>query len=366
MNVARTVQRTLTKPMLMDEQLFAAEKGRNLPLRVVFLSLHLIADRNGNFDWSSQLARFLLPDDEKKVRLSLEALVELAKVVKYKDGDESVYGHISDFSSTQHINNREMTSSRPVPYADGCLAYNLDGTWSKFSGPALVAPKPTQPTEKRGRGRPKKVVVDAQIQRPAPIKDDTSPAPKAAVALATEQTSLILVGESKAVSAGGPRFVQYGTGKTSGLHIRFDEGEVNGVLVDDAGDMSPKAIGMLKPCRVVGHEFKVYLSQAIMDHFNAMYQVNNVLRVNRATAWIEENPTKTKTLVGLKRFFGGWIARAHNNNQDIVQLDGDGFATGATRMAPTGRADIEVVNIAAQASSQIRNTFINRRAERRS
>jgi hypothetical protein len=105
--------RTVKPDLFRHEDLFEAEADTGLPLRLAFIGLFTVADREGRFKWRPrQIKLDVLPYDDIDFSRVLDALVTRGFVVKYaSDGEE--YGCIPSFTTHQVINNREKDSDIP-------------------------------------------------------------------------------------------------------------------------------------------------------------------------------------------------------------------------------------------------------------
>lgn len=107
--------RTIKPDFFRHETLFDAEVEERLPLRVAFISLWTIADREGRFKWRPRsLKSDCLPFDNVDFSRVLDALATRGFVVKY-EVDGEFYGCIPTFTKHQVINNREAASNIPAP-----------------------------------------------------------------------------------------------------------------------------------------------------------------------------------------------------------------------------------------------------------
>ena len=107
--------RTIKPEFFKHEDLFDAERASGLPLRLAFISLWTVADRDGRFKWRPRALKVeCLPYDECDFALVLDALCTRGFIVKYACGME-VFGCIPSFGKHQVINNRESKSELPDP-----------------------------------------------------------------------------------------------------------------------------------------------------------------------------------------------------------------------------------------------------------
>jgi hypothetical protein len=111
--------RTVKPQFFQDERLYDIEINTGLPIRVIFIGLWCVADREGRFDWNPRRLKVqILPHDESvDFGAALEALSEGGFIFDYHSGGKD-FGCIPGFRSHQVINNRESPSSRPDPVSD--------------------------------------------------------------------------------------------------------------------------------------------------------------------------------------------------------------------------------------------------------
>lgn len=108
--------RTVKPELFRHEELYEAEKETGLPLRVAFIGLFTVADREGRFKWRPRSLKLdVLPHDELDFSVVLAALVASGLVVRY-DVDGEQFGYIPTFAKHQVINQREAQSSLPPPF----------------------------------------------------------------------------------------------------------------------------------------------------------------------------------------------------------------------------------------------------------
>ena len=107
--------RTVKPDLFMHETLFDAERDSGLPLRLAYIGLFAVADREGRFKWRPRLIKhYVLPNDDLDFADVLNALAASGFIVKYVvDGEE--YGVIPTFSKHQRVNTREAKSDIPAP-----------------------------------------------------------------------------------------------------------------------------------------------------------------------------------------------------------------------------------------------------------
>jgi hypothetical protein len=121
--------RTIKPDFFFHQELYELEEETGLPIRLAFISLWTICDREGRFKWKPrQLKAQCLPYDNIDFSRVLDALITRDFVKKYcHSGD--FFGHIPGFSKHQVINNRESDSILPNPdSADEIPAENGDSS----------------------------------------------------------------------------------------------------------------------------------------------------------------------------------------------------------------------------------------------
>lgn len=107
----------MVKPaFFQDERLYDLEVQTGLPIRVIFIGLWCVSDREGRFDWNPRRLKVqILPHDESiDFGAALAALKEGGFILDY-EVDGRRFGYIPGFLSHQVINNREVASTRPDP-----------------------------------------------------------------------------------------------------------------------------------------------------------------------------------------------------------------------------------------------------------
>ena len=105
--------RTIKPEFFTHEGLFEAESESGLPLRIAFVGLWCVADREGRFKWEPRrLGVQILPYDNVDFSRVLHALTTRGFVVMYRV-DDACFGCIPSFQKHQIINNREADSVLP-------------------------------------------------------------------------------------------------------------------------------------------------------------------------------------------------------------------------------------------------------------
>ena len=113
--------RTIKPQFFRHEELFDAERESGLPLRLAFISIWTVADREGRFKWRPRSMKSeCLPFDEIDFSRVLDALATRGFIVHYAvDGEH--FGAIPSFSQHQVVNNREVSSEIPGPNKNNIL-----------------------------------------------------------------------------------------------------------------------------------------------------------------------------------------------------------------------------------------------------
>lgn len=108
--------RTVKPELFTHEELYDAERDTGLPLRLAFVGLFTVADREGRFRWHPrELKLSVMPyDDGINFADVLCALCATGFVVRYEIAGEH-YGYIPTFKKHQNANSREAQSRLPDP-----------------------------------------------------------------------------------------------------------------------------------------------------------------------------------------------------------------------------------------------------------
>lgn len=105
--------RTVKPELFRHEGLFEAEQESGLPLRLAFIGLFTICDRDGVFRWQPrQIKLDVMPYDNHDFSRVLDALTTRGFICHYACGTDE-YGSIPTFSKHQVVNNRERPSIYP-------------------------------------------------------------------------------------------------------------------------------------------------------------------------------------------------------------------------------------------------------------
>lgn len=107
--------RTIKPEFFRHEVLYDAEVETKLPLRLAFIGLLTVVDRDGRFHWRPRtLKPDVLPYDEVDFSRVLDAFEKYGMVVRYEANGEH-FGFIPSFKKHQHVNVREAKSTIPEP-----------------------------------------------------------------------------------------------------------------------------------------------------------------------------------------------------------------------------------------------------------
>lgn len=106
--------RTVKPALASHEGLFEAEQETGLPIRIAWVMLFCVCDREGRFVWRPRTLKiYVLPHDDVDFSRVLDALGTRGFLVKYRVNDEW-YGCIPTFTKHQSINHRESASDLPA------------------------------------------------------------------------------------------------------------------------------------------------------------------------------------------------------------------------------------------------------------
>ena len=113
--------RTVKPELFKHEDLYDLESDTGLPIRVAFIAMFTVADREGRFKWRPRTLKVeCFPHDECDFSRVLDALATRGFVVKYASNGES-FGYIPSFNKHQVVNNRESPSELPAPNENNIL-----------------------------------------------------------------------------------------------------------------------------------------------------------------------------------------------------------------------------------------------------
>jgi hypothetical protein len=107
--------RTVKPELFKHGGLFDAEQETGLPLRLAFIGMFTVCDREGRFKWRPrELKLDVLPYDAVDFSCVLDALATRGYLVKYESAGVE-YGCIPTWNAHQSINNKETESKIPPP-----------------------------------------------------------------------------------------------------------------------------------------------------------------------------------------------------------------------------------------------------------
>ena len=110
--------RTIKPEFFLHEQLFSLEESTTLPVRLAYIGLWCIADREGRFKWEPRkIGVQILPYDGSDFAAIMNALASAGFLRRY--GPNGEFGVIPSFPKHQCINQREAKSTLPAPVSDG-------------------------------------------------------------------------------------------------------------------------------------------------------------------------------------------------------------------------------------------------------
>lgn len=106
--------RTVKPELFRHEELFEAERETGFPLRIAFVGMFTVCDKEGRFKWRPRNLKLdVLPYDDIDFSRVLDALMTRGFLVKYRSNTGELFGCIPSFKDHQHINNREVDSVIP-------------------------------------------------------------------------------------------------------------------------------------------------------------------------------------------------------------------------------------------------------------
>ncbi|MFL9611084.1 hypothetical protein ACKF11_13435 [Methylobacillus sp. Pita2] len=306
-NAQRTMARTLQGDVFFDDALYAAEVESSLPVRIVYLALHTVADREGRFTWDLKTMRFLVLDGESVVESAMLELQKAQRIIRYSvDGTD--YGQIIDFTKHQHINPRERASVLPA-FTEGELIFHDGSTRIGRRGVGKPSKDEFKPSASTSETQ-----VEPGLNAINPAQENAS-SPTLFPVEAKPQKPVV---KSNIVRVNGYRYEQV---KNVGL-LRFSEDLTENqspVLVKNLDDVTP----VVTVFQLTGNIPELGISQGRVSEYDEPYpHGNNIARVKKAQRWMSDNPQKRKTATGLSRFLNQWISTAQNNGEDLLITPG--------------------------------------------
>ena len=299
--------RTLHPDMLFDEGLFSAEQSSGLPVRMVYLALHTIADREGRFPMGPRTTKILMLDEEDRVISAIKILRSLNKIQTYHV-DQEQFGVICYFAKLQHINPRERQSLLPAP-------------------PVLLENKPAASEASE--------LIDATVQTDQvsynpEVKEPESPAMESIDGPEFDDGLPETAKSAKKNSKNEPidwHLFKHMHGDTY-WRTSLERPEDPPVIVTKKGDLS-ECVAVF---HVTGPTVKLLgISEAKAHLYDDVYpNADNIARIKKAAAWSRDNAAKRKTPQGLMRFINYWMSSSQDKGDFL--LGNNGLA-----LAPTGR-----------------------------
>lgn len=294
--------RTVQPDDFFDEILMDAERTHQLPVRVIYIALHTMADREGRFTWDGKTMRYLSLDEPAVIESVLDVLHKIGKVTRYRVGEHD-YGVINDFTRKQHINPREKQSVLPMIKGSKLL--------QAAAKPVVVNPvdevslQSDVPAEVVNSGSAAEI-NEAEHQG----KDNSD----VALELAEEAD---LKSTSFTVTKNG--FI-YKRRPSLGLWRYTENKNDNPVLVVDVEDVSP----VICTFPLIKSDVpELGISEGRARVYDEIYPMaDNVARVKSAAFWLMDNPAKRKTPAGITKFLGAWMQSAQNKNQNLLPSTG--------------------------------------------
>ena len=136
--------RTVKPELFRHEGLYDLEAELGLPVRLAWIGLFTIADREGRFKWRPRAIKAeVLPYDEVDFSRVLDALATRGFLVKYGNAGNE-YGWIPTFTAHQIVNNRERASDSPAHDAPGSKVIEVSELLTRES---RVTDAPSTPLE---------------------------------------------------------------------------------------------------------------------------------------------------------------------------------------------------------------------------
>lgn len=154
--------RTVKPELFKHGDLYDAEKETGLPIRVAFIALFTVCDREGRFKWRPrELKLECLPYDDVDFSRVLHALATRGFLVKYALQTGEEYGCIPSFVVHQVINNREAVSTLPSPTDTGVI----DASPTREARVTHALTTPAKGKGREGKGTGKEVEGKADDER---------------------------------------------------------------------------------------------------------------------------------------------------------------------------------------------------------
>ena len=139
--------RTVKPELFRHRDLFNLEDKLGLPVRLFWVGLFTVSDREGRFRWIPELLKLdILPYDNLNIEVILDGLWKEGLIKKY-EYDSKQYGFIPTWHDHQHINHRESPSKIPGPDQQRVLAFDAS------TPPGIPRKFPCTPVHTRGEGK---------------------------------------------------------------------------------------------------------------------------------------------------------------------------------------------------------------------
>lgn len=161
--------RTVKPELFTHEDLFTLESETNLPVRLAFVGLFTVCDREGRFKWEpNRIKLAVLPYDQIDFSRVLDALLTRGMVGKY-EVDGRFYGFIPTFGKHQVINNRESSSDLPEPNEIN----TLDASSTREARVNHASSTPLVHAQGEGKGKERKGKEGEGVQPLVPPNGET-------------------------------------------------------------------------------------------------------------------------------------------------------------------------------------------------
>jgi len=146
--------RTVKPELFRHEGLYDLETELGIPVRLAWIGLFTIADREGRFKWRPRAIKAeVLPYDEVDFSRVLDALWTRGFLVKYASNGE-VYGAIPSWHRHQVINNREKPSDIPAPNDQTIVSHKeTDASSTREAHDDDAMPELKSGREGKGKGK---------------------------------------------------------------------------------------------------------------------------------------------------------------------------------------------------------------------
>lgn len=163
--------RTVKPELFRHETLFELEEATKLPIRVAWMGLFTVCDRNGCFRWQPRHLKLdVLPWDNVDFSEVLRALESAGLVHKYEANGEA-YGFIPSFTKHQKLDPKEkarfpLPTGYGIEFDDG---EETNETLSEHPLEGVETPSSNPPVGRgKGKGKGKGKVINAEPEIPDP------------------------------------------------------------------------------------------------------------------------------------------------------------------------------------------------------